>query len=142
MRMWLIALCAIVMTVRIAAAADGPVTVAVSLVGEATETMAIKIDKTSVKAGKVTFKVTNDAKTERHELIVVRVKDPTTPLPYDTAKHRVIEDKIKALGEVSDLKPGQSKSMTLTLTAGDYLLICNVKDHYKAGMTLPFTATK
>jgi uncharacterized cupredoxin-like copper-binding protein len=142
MRMWLIALCAIMMTARIGAAADAPVIVPVSLVGEATETMAVKADKTSVKAGKVTFKVTNAAKTERHELIVVRVTDPKAPLPFDDAKHRVIESQIKALGEVSDLKPGQSKSLTLTLAPGDYLLICNIKDHFKAGMTLPFTATK
>ena len=100
--------------------------------------MTLKPDPGSVKAGPVTFRVRNAAKTERHEMIVARVSDPTAPLPYDAAKHRVIESKLQALGEVSGIKPGETKSLTLTLKPGKYLLLCNVSGHYEAGMVSPF----
>src|SRR5258708_30028357 len=45
-------------------------------------TMGIKVSEESVKAGKITFKVTNDSKENVHEMIVIYLTDPTKPLPY------------------------------------------------------------
>lgn len=125
-----------------AAAADGPVSVAVVLTGEEGETMTLQPDPRSVKAGRVTFRVRNAATTERHEMIVARIADPSAPMPYDAAQHRVIESKLQALGEVSGIQPGQTKSLTLTLAPGKYLLLCNVRGHYEAGMTAPLEVTR
>lgn len=122
-------------------AADGPALVSVTLTGEEGEMMTLKPDPGSVKAGRVTFRVQNAAKTERHEMIVARVGDPAAPLPYDATKHRVIESKLQALGEASNIKPGETKSLTLTLKPGKYLLLCNVSGHYEAGMTSAFEVT-
>jgi uncharacterized cupredoxin-like copper-binding protein len=63
-------------------------------------------------------------------------------LPYDEKVGRVIENRIKDLGEVSDLPPGKSGSLTLTLTPGNYLLICNQPNHYRAGMWTRLTVTR
>jgi uncharacterized cupredoxin-like copper-binding protein len=48
-------------------------------------------------------------------------------------------------GEVSDIQPGKSGSLTLTLAAGKYVLLCNRVDgsisHYHEGMHTDFTVT-
>jgi uncharacterized cupredoxin-like copper-binding protein len=69
------------------------------------------------------------------------VADPNTPLPYDLKHDRVIESKIKDLGEASDLPPGTKKTLTLMLKPGDYILMCNQPAHYKTGMKANLTVT-
>ncbi len=113
----------------------------VSLTGEGTGEMGIAIDQASVPAGKVTFVVKNNATSEAHEMVVIALSSADAELPYDAAKQRVTESKVKSMGEVSDLKPGASKSKTLTLKPGSYKLICNMKGHYKAGMSAALTVT-
>ncbi len=39
----------------------------------------------------------------------------------------------------ADMDRGKSKSLTLNLSAGDYVLICNIGQHYRAGMRTNFT---
>lgn len=95
----------------------------------------------TVKAGQVTIHATNESKGLVHEVIVVRPKG-NAALPYDAKTSRVIESRITHLGEVSDLEPGKSGSLTVTLTPGKYLLICNQPGHYKGGMWTRLTVTK
>ncbi|MDG4887961.1 MULTISPECIES: plastocyanin/azurin family copper-binding protein [unclassified Mesorhizobium] len=102
-------------------------------------TMGIKVSPDAVKAGKVTFKVKNDSKDTIHEMIVMFLAEPKKPLPYIDAEKRVDEDKSGDKGEVSELDPGKSGSLTVDLKAGKYLLICNVPGHYGAGMWAEFT---
>ena len=102
-------------------------------------TMGIKALPGTVKAGKVTFTVTNDSKDTIHEMIVMYLADPGKPLPYIVAESRVDEDKAGDKGEVSELEPGKSGALTVDLKAGKYLLICNVPGHYGAGMWTEFT---
>lgn len=96
--------------------------------------MGIKIDKQTVPAGKVTFDVTNDAKETQHEMLVSPVKDENTVLPFVENENRVDEEKSSYLGEVSQLDPGKSGSVTFELKPGKYILFCNVPGHYMAGM--------
>ncbi len=109
--------------------------------GSSIKSMAIKTDKRSVKAGRVTFEVSNDSKDLVHEMIVVSAADPKLQLPYDPKDSRVIESEIKDLGEASDLKPGERKTLSLTLKPGEYILICNQPSHYRAGMKTSLTVT-
>ena len=82
--------------------------------------MMIKTDAQDVKAGPVVFEVSNDSKTQVHEVIVVAVANPDGPLPYDKKDDRVNESKIADLGEASDLQPGEKKMLRLTLKPGNY----------------------
>jgi uncharacterized cupredoxin-like copper-binding protein len=135
---------AAVLAMAVAASAAQAATVVNVRLGDATEahTMRMSADKTTAKAGEVEFDVTNLSKSMVHEMIVVAVKSKMQKLPYDAKKDTVEEDKIADLGEASDLDPGTSKTLKLTLKPGLYRLICNQPGHYKAGMRVDFTVTK
>lgn len=105
-------------------------------------TMGIKLSRVSVPAGDVTFETTNTSKDTIHEMIVMYLADSTKPLPYIDNENRVDEDKAGDKGEVSELDPGKSGSLTVPLQPGKYLLICNVPGHYAAGMWTEFVVTK
>jgi uncharacterized cupredoxin-like copper-binding protein len=51
----------------------------------------------------------------------------------------VNEDAAGHLGEVSELDPGQSGSLSMKLDPGTYMLFCNVPGHYMAGMWTTIT---
>lgn len=105
----------------------------------AAATMGLKISKTEVKAGKVTFEVSNTSKDSVHEMVVAAVKGKNGKLPYIGSESRVDEDHIADLGEVSELEPGKSGSLTLDLKPGKYVLFCNVPGHYMDGMWTTIT---
>lgn len=123
-------------------AATPPTTIHVTLSGEGGSEMAIKLDQSSVKTGKVIFDVTNEAVSENHEMVLIRLKDKDQTLPVLRDKHRIDESKVKSLGEVADLKPGAHGTFTAMLKPGAYELMCNVKGHYEAGMHTVVTVTK
>ncbi len=91
---------------------------------------------TSAPAGPVTFTLTNNGSID-HEMVVLKTDTPVDQLVVTDGK--VSED--TSAGEVPELAAGKSKSVTLDLTAGNYVLVCNIKDHYTMGMRAPFTVT-
>ncbi len=106
------------------------------------QTMKAQLDTDEVPPGPVTFLAHNLSKGTMHEMIVAKVSDPGAPLPMDKADSRVIESKIKRLGEIEDLKPGQSGKMTRNLGPGSYVLLCNQPGHYHAGMWAVLTVKR
>jgi len=105
-------------------------------------TMGMKLSRKSAPAGVVTFQVTNASKDTVHEMIVMYRQDPTKPLPYIDNENRVDEDKAGDKGEVSELDPGKSGTLTVPLKPGKYVLICNVPGHFDSGMWAEFDVTK
>ena len=103
--------------------------------------MAIRIDHDTIKAGAVKFDVTNWSRMMVHEMLIVAVDDPSTPLPYDYNAAKVPETEVKVLGDTSELQPNLSREVEVTLAPGTYLLICNVAGHYAAGMATPLRVT-
>jgi uncharacterized cupredoxin-like copper-binding protein len=104
--------------------------------------MSIRADQSTVKAGTITFDVTNWSRSVIHEMLVVVVDSANAPLPYDYSKQIVVEAQVKSLGETGELQPNQFKSIDLNLAPGNYLLLCNVPGHYAAGMEIPLTVTQ
>ena len=126
------------------ALADGTVNVTLEDASEGGNLNGMKMTATpdSVKAGRVTIYATNKSQALVHEVIVVLPPANGAPLPYDDKEGRVIEKRIKDLGEVSDLPPGKSGSLTVRLAPGNYLLICNQPNHYRAGMWTKLVVTQ
>ncbi len=105
-------------------------------------TMGVKVDVTEVKAGEVTFAVTNDSKDTIHEMILSPVPADGAALPYLADMNMVDEDAAKHLGEVAELDPGAKGALTVTLTPGDYILYCNIPGHYVLGMWTTIKVTE
>lgn len=96
--------------------------------------MGIKLSNSTVAAGEVTFEVENTSKDMEHEMVISVVKDPNKPLPKKKGNNQVNEKAYGSLGEVAELKPGKAGKLKLNLSAGLYILYCNVEGHYKRGM--------
>jgi FtsP/CotA-like multicopper oxidase with cupredoxin domain len=91
--------------------------------------MWVKADKTTVKAGKVTFAVTNTGAT-MHGLAIA-------PAPAKMADGMLDESAFVAKGE--DLASGASGTVTADLKPGQYELVCYIPGHYMAGQKLALT---
>jgi uncharacterized cupredoxin-like copper-binding protein len=91
-------------------------------------------DTTQVPSGKVTFDV-NNAGTMTHEMDVLRTDLPAMSIP-EGAAGTVNEDSsgVKNVGEVDNLSPGKTESVTVDLQPGRYLLVCNQPGHLRLGM--------
>jgi uncharacterized cupredoxin-like copper-binding protein len=139
----MIALALLVLAPAVHAAAPSQ-TVAIKLQDPTTDPsitkMQIVADHATVKRGRVTFKADNQSKSEVHEVVVAR--DDGKALPYDTKKDEVVEKRIRKLGEIGDLPPGKSGSVTLDLKPGRYALFCNQPGHYHQGMVTYLTVEK
>lgn len=96
--------------------------------------MGIKLDTDNAAAGKVTFEVTNTSKETIHEMVVAPIENVDVVLPYNANENRVDEEAAHDLGEVAELEPGKSGTLTLELKPGLYVLYCNVPGHFMAGM--------
>ena len=116
---------------------SGPSKVDVSLT-----TYVITLSTDTVKAGEVTFHVTNDATDLVHEFVIFKTDLPEDQLPL-TAENIVDEGGagITFINEVEDVEQGTSKDLTVTLEPGRYVLICNTAEnnHYTRGMHTVFT---
>jgi len=100
----------------------------------------LKAEPSAVKAGRTTFVVYNGSRetglTELHNLVVLKTNVAPGNLPIDKTGRRVVET--GRVGKPLLVKPGQTRMLTLRLTPGKYVLVCNLIDHYSAGMYAPF----
>lgn len=117
-------------------------TIAATLVDKGMDAMRIDLSGDQVRAGKVTFRVTNTSQNLVHEFVVGKSDTPIAMLPYDDEQKEVKEDALKIVDEIEDIDPGKSGILAVTLEPGSYILFCNKTGHFKAGMATQFTVTK
>jgi uncharacterized cupredoxin-like copper-binding protein len=96
--------------------------------------MGVRVSKTQIAAGYVTFNVTNISKQMVHEMVISPVSDTHVSPPYNQAENKIDEDAAGHLGEVAELEPGKKGSLKINLKPGNYLLYCNIAGHYALGM--------
>ena len=109
---------------------------------------AVVTDKASVPAGKVEFVVTNSGTQFKHEFVVIKSDLAPADLPAVDGKVDEEGSGISFIGEVEQLEIGASGTASFDLTAGKYVLICNIvetgsghESHYNQGMRVAFTVT-
>jgi uncharacterized cupredoxin-like copper-binding protein len=99
--------------------------------------MKISLDRTSIPAGTITFVVKNTGAVE-HELVVLQTDVAQDKVAMDADEAGKM-DETGNVGETGDMNVGETKTFTVILPAGHYVLMCNEVGHYAAGMHLSFT---
>lgn len=87
-----------------------------------------------VAPGKVTFTVSNNGSVT-HEYVVLRTSGPAAKLRVSGGR----ASEAGHIGELGELKVGQTKKLTLDLKPGHYSIICNLPGHYLGGMHADLT---
>jgi uncharacterized cupredoxin-like copper-binding protein len=131
-------LCSLLLTAAGAAgAATTAQTLGIKLQDPSTDSsiahMRIVLDQQTIKPGRVTLRAENQSKNLVHEVIIGR-DDGAKELPMDAKHDRVVESRVRRLGEIADVAPGKSGNLTLNLKPGNYVLFCNQPGHYQDGM--------
>jgi uncharacterized cupredoxin-like copper-binding protein len=106
--------------------------------GATLKDFSIALEAVSAPAGSTTFDIANDGPST-HEFEVIRTDLAVDALPVSSAQVNV--DSLNLIDEVEGTAPGTLTHLTVDLTPGNYVLICNVAGHYQAGMRIAFTAT-
>lgn len=110
-------------------------------IGATLADFSITLDESSAPAGDVTFDVTNEAE-QPHEFVVFKTDLAEDQLPTDEDGN-VDEngEGVELIDEIEDIAPGDNPSLTVSLDAADYVIICNLPGHYGQGMHTSFTAS-
>ena len=90
----------------------------------------------TIPAGKVTFNVKNGG-TMVHEFVVLKTDTPGAKLKVTNGK----ADETGNIGETGDMPAGSTKTLTLNLKAGHYVVLCNLPGHYQGGMWKDLTVS-
>jgi uncharacterized cupredoxin-like copper-binding protein len=110
---------------------------------------AVSAQPATVPAGSVTFEVSNTGPDDVHEFVVIQTDLGATELPVDE-DGAVLEDGggMTVVDEIEDIPVDDTQALTVDLTAGSYVLICNIlqeepdgtlEAHYAEGMRTGFT---
>jgi uncharacterized cupredoxin-like copper-binding protein len=102
----------------------------------------------SAPAGDVTFNVTNTGPEDTHEFVVFKTDLEPDALP--TAPDGSVDEEgegVELIDEIEDIAVGDTPTLTVSLDAGSYVLICNIVEdegdetivHYQQGMRTGFT---
>lgn len=97
--------------------------------------------KATVPAGPVTITVPNEGQAE-HELVLFKSDADPADVPVsggDADEDAFVKQGAKEIGE-AEAEPGESAELSAELTAGDYVMICNLPGHYEKGMYGGLTA--
>jgi len=144
-RTLLVAALVAVALVTVACADDGgngePTSIDVTL-----QEWAVVPSQASTPAGEITFAISNDGQ-ETHEFVVIRTDLPILDLPTNEDGSVSEEGEgMEVIDEVEDIPSGDNATLTITLEAGSYALICNiveeengeVESHFQMGMRTSF----
>lgn len=116
------------------AATDAVTTVPVTM-GTPTE-FSLDLGTATIPAGKVTFTVKNGGSMV-YEFVVLQTTTPGADLKVTNGT----ADEAGNIGETGDMPAGSTKTLTLTLKAGHYVVLCNLPGHYQGGMWKDMTVS-
>lgn len=91
----------------------------------------------TVPPGFVTFTVTN-AGTMQHEFKVLRTDHPPDALPMFGPRADETAPGVLLVGRIDPFPADAGKQIVVPVNAGQFVLLCNLPDHYRLGMRLRF----
>ena len=100
----------------------------------------VAVDGATAKAGEVTFTISNKG-TIGHEFLVVKTDIALGEIPLDGDHFAEPTDGIEVIDEIGEFAKGTTEVLVLALEPGNYQLVCNLPDHYEAGMFASFTVS-
>jgi uncharacterized cupredoxin-like copper-binding protein len=115
-------------------------------VGVTLQEWAVVPESTTLSAGSVHFTISNVGPKDEHEFVVIRTDTPAGSLP--TADPGAVEEDaagLEVVDEVEELAVGSEGELTVDLTPGHYVVLCNIyneaetESHYKLGMRTDIT---
>jgi uncharacterized cupredoxin-like copper-binding protein len=126
-----------------AACSRGDATPRGTLVGVHLTDFKLSAKVPSVKAGYVTFRINNTGPST-HEFVVNRTENAADALPLRANDITVNEDskKLRAVGELGEIRLDSTRDLTLDMKPGHYVLYCNLEGHYRGGMFASFEVTR
>jgi uncharacterized cupredoxin-like copper-binding protein len=102
---------------------------------------AIAFDHSTVSAGKIRLTAKN-AGTVEHELVAFRTDRAETDLPMGSGEVDEEGEGITHIDpEAEDIPAGGEKTITMNLTPGRYVFLCNVPGLYQLGMHTVLTVS-
>jgi hypothetical protein len=107
----------------------------------------ITLDRASAPRGTVIFHVTNSGE-DTHEFLVIRTDRAPDALPTEAdGSYQEDGPGTQLLEEIEAIPPGATRDLTIDLTEGSHVIICNmvmteedgtVEVHYALGMRTAF----
>ena len=92
----------------------------------------------TVPAGRVTFDIKNRGQIA-HDFYVIKTDLAPDALPYDSAAYQARLSGLNVVKYQPPITAGTSAQVTVDLSSGRYVLICNIVGHYQAGSSTAFT---
>ena len=109
--------------------------------GQLTATLtdsAVQLSQPSIQNGTVTITVKNVGSVN-HTLEILKTNLAADKIPADPNNAAKADERGKVGGTTSELKPGESVDVKVDLSAGKYVVICNLPGHYLIGMRAALT---
>ena len=108
--------------------------------------MYIHLSQSFAPQGQVSFIITNESTSMKHELVGFATKTMAADFPitgFEGDPNKINEDTAgkAVLDTGAALAPGASKMITIPMAPGHYALVCNLSGHYAAGMHVDFWVT-
>ena len=107
----------------------------------------ISLDRASAPRGTVIFHVTNNGE-DTHEFLVIRTDRAPNDLPTEAnGSYQENGPGTQLIDEIDEVPPGATRDLTVNLTEGNHVIICNmvmtepdgtVEVHYQLGMRTAF----
>lgn len=91
----------------------------------------IALSVATVKAGAVKFGIRNNG-TMVHDFDLIRTDLALDKLPIDSGAAKARDDGL--VKQMINIAANRSATLSANLTAGHYVIICNVAGHYQLGM--------
>jgi uncharacterized cupredoxin-like copper-binding protein len=98
--------------------------------------------RTANRSGSTSFALDNRSGSTTHEFVVVKTDLDPADLPKDA--DGAFDEKgagVEFVDEKENIGPGQQAALTVDLAPGQYVLLCNLEDHYARGMYRRFEVT-